>query len=74
LAGLVVLPICVYVAGKVMLGGYDGASFLRFFGRLYLSLFHGSLASWVMVLGPYGLLWIWRGLALWWRRSPDLAH
>ncbi len=54
------------------LGRYDGAGL----GRLYHSLLSGlgqaSIASWVVLLGPYGLYLLFRGLRAWWRGSAHL--
>ncbi len=33
----------------------------------------GSVASWVVLLGPYGLYLIFKGLRSWWRASANLA-
>jgi hypothetical protein len=74
LIGLTILPVAVYVAGYLTLGRFEGSGFWHFFATLYKSLFHGSTAAWAMVTGPYLLLWLWRGLQLWWRRSESLAR
>jgi hypothetical protein len=74
LVGLTVLPAAVYLAGYLTLGRFEGSGFWHFFAILYKSLFKGSAAAWVMVAGPYALLWLWRGLRLWWQRSEALAR
>jgi hypothetical protein len=74
LVGLTVLPVAVYVAGYLTLGRFEGSGFWHFFATLYRSLFKGSTAAWAMVIGPYALLWLWRGLCFWWRRSESLAR
>ena len=39
---------------------------------LFAGLGQGSIASWVVVLGPYGLYLLFKGLRAWWRaeRAP----
>jgi hypothetical protein len=74
LLGLTALPVAVYMAGYLTLGQFEGSGFWHFFATLYKSLFKGSTAAWAMVAGPYVLLWLWRGLRLWWRRSEALAR
>jgi hypothetical protein len=69
LLGLVVMPVLIFYAGLAALGRYEGAGL----GRLYSSLFAGlrdaSIASWVVLLGPYGLYLMFRALRGWWRIS-----
>jgi hypothetical protein len=71
LIGVGLLPVLIFYAGAATLGRYEGASL----GRLYHSLFQGleqaSIASWVVLLGPYGLYLLFRGLRFWWRRGAD---
>jgi hypothetical protein len=73
LVGVAVLPIAIFYAGALSVGRYEGASI----GRLYESLFHGfssgSIASWIVLLGPYGLYLLFKALRLWWRASANLA-
>jgi hypothetical protein len=40
---------------------------------LYAGLQTGAAASWIVLLGPYGLYLLFRVLALWWRASARLA-
>ena len=70
--GLVLMPVMIFYTGVATLGRYDGASL----GRLYSSLFEGlkeaSVASWIVLLGPYGLYLLFRALRGWWRASASL--
>jgi hypothetical protein len=63
LFGVCIMPVLIAAA----LGRYEGASL----GHLYRSLFQGlgeaSIASWVVLLGPYGLYLLFKGLRAWWR-------
>jgi hypothetical protein len=71
--GFGLLPLLIFLVGSSLLGRYEGGSA----GRIYYSVYHGlganSLASWIVVLGPYGLYLIFRGLKFWWRTSARLA-
>jgi hypothetical protein len=67
LFGAVIMPMLIFYAGAATLGRYEGASL----GHLYRSQFAGlgeaSIASWVVLLGPYGLYVFCKGLRAWWR-------
>jgi hypothetical protein len=67
------MPVLIFYAGVATLGRYEGASL----GHLYHSLFtgfrEGSIASWVVVLGPYGIYLLFKGLRIWWRLSARLT-
>jgi hypothetical protein len=73
LAGVGLMPVLIFYTGVATLGRYEGASL----GHLYHSLFagfgEGSIASWVVVLGPYGLYLLFKGLRAWWRASAHLT-
>jgi hypothetical protein len=73
LAGVGLMPVLIFYTGVATLGRYEGASL----GHLYHSLFagfgSGSTASWVVVLGPYGLYLLFKGLRAWWRASGHLT-
>jgi len=73
LIGVGIMPVLIFYAGVATLGRYDGASL----GTLYRSLFVGlgapSAASWVVLLGPYGLYLLFKGLRAWWRASAHLT-
>jgi hypothetical protein len=73
LAGFGLLPLLIFFAGSSLLGRYEGASPARIYEVLYRGLGGDSLASWIVVLGPYGLYLIFRGLKAWWRASARLA-
>jgi len=71
--GLGVMPLFIYFAGTSALGRYEGASLPRMYQGIYQGLQSGSLASWIVVLGPLGLYLAFLGLRLWWRASARLA-
>lgn len=67
--GFAVMPLIIFFAGSSMLGRYEGASAARLYDSVYRGLSEGSLAAWMVVLGPYALSLVFRGLRLWWRAS-----
>ena len=73
LIGVAIMPMLIFYAGAATLGRYEGASL----GHLYHSLFEGlgeaSIAAWLVLLGPYGLYLLFKGLRAWWRASARLS-
>jgi hypothetical protein len=72
-AGFGVMPVAIFYAGSQALGRYEGASAARIYRGIYQGLLAGSLASWIVVLGPLGFSLIFKGLRQWWRASARLA-
>jgi hypothetical protein len=56
LAGLVVLPFMIYLAGQLTLGTYDSGGLGSFLKAYYLGVVTFSPAVWCAVLGPYAFL------------------
>lgn len=73
LAGAGLMPVLIFYAGVSTLGRYDGASLGGIYHSLFSGLAQASVASWVVLLGPYGLYLLFRGLRAWWRGSAHLA-
>jgi hypothetical protein len=73
LTGFVLMPVLIFLAGSSLLGRYEGASVRRIYEAVYRGLETGSVASWIVLLGPYGLYLIFKGLRSWWRASANLA-
>jgi hypothetical protein len=71
--GFALMPVLIFYAGASLLGRYEGASLRGTFESVYHGLTTGSMASWIVLLGPYGLYLIFRALKLWWRASAKLA-
>lgn len=71
--GFGVMPLLIFLAGSTILGRYEGANAARVYDGIYQGLGLGSAVSWIVVLGPYGLYLLFRGLRLWWRTSARLA-
>ncbi len=71
--GFGVMPILIFFAGAMALGRYEGASVARIYDSIYQGLVVGSVASWIVVLGPYGLYLLFKTLRAWWRVSGRLT-
>jgi hypothetical protein len=71
--GFGLMPMIIYLVGSSILGRYDGASLKRSYQSVYTGLEGGSAASWLVLLGPYGLYLILRTLRFLWRASAKLA-
>lgn len=69
LFGIVLLPVAVFIVGRVVFGTYEGDGFGGFFGALLARLFSGELAAWFLVLSPLLIVLIIRGIVLGWRLS-----
>jgi hypothetical protein len=72
-AGFGLMPVLIYFLGSSLLGRYEGASLRRIFENIYAGVQSGSAASWIVLLGPYGLYLIFQALRLLWRASAKLA-
>jgi hypothetical protein len=69
LVGFALMPVLIFFAGSASLGRYEGASLGRLFASVYEGFRAGSAASWIVLLGPYGLWLSFRALRLWWRAA-----
>lgn len=64
LAGLVALPILIYVVGQAVFGEYGGTGFPDFYVRLHEELRSGEPAAVFLLLSP-PILWLLLRLAIW---------
>jgi hypothetical protein len=71
--GFGLMPVLIFFLGSSLLGRYEGASLHRIFETVYAGVRSGSAASWIVLLGPYGLYLIFRGLVLLWRAGARPA-
>jgi hypothetical protein len=67
--GAGVLPALIFYAGSTLLGRYEEASLGNTFHTVITGLATPSIASWIVVLGPYLLFQLYRALGSWWRTS-----
>ncbi|MDP9090584.1 MAG: hypothetical protein M3O26_17825 [Pseudomonadota bacterium] len=73
LLGVVLTPVLIFYAGVMALGRFEGASLGHLYSSVLEGLREGSIASWAVILGPYGLYLLFRALRGWWRASARLA-
>ena len=71
--GLALMPILIFYAGVASLGRYEGASLAALYASLFAGLKEGSIAAWLVFLGPYVLYLLFRLLRLWWRAGARAA-
>jgi hypothetical protein len=69
LMGALLMPILIFYAGTLTLGRYEGAGIAPLFRSLWIGLGQGSVASWIVLFGPYGFYLLFRALRAWWRAS-----
>lgn len=69
--GFGLLPLAIFYAGATSLGRYEGASAAGIYDGVYQGLGSGSAASWIVVLGPYVLYLLFKGLRVWWRAGAE---
>jgi hypothetical protein len=73
LLGVALMPVLIFYAGAATVGRYDGASLGRLYHSLFQGLSEGSAASWIVLLGPYGLYLLFKALRAWWRASAHFG-
>ena len=54
--GLLLLPVAVYIVGRLIFGEYGGTGFTAFYGMFYSELRSGAPSVWFLILSPY-LIW-----------------
>ncbi len=67
--GAALVPLLIYFTGVALLGPYEGASLGHTYRSILGGLGNGSIASWIVVLGPYSLYLLFWALAAWWRAA-----
>ncbi|HEX5788972.1 MAG TPA: hypothetical protein VFY03_12385 [Woeseiaceae bacterium] len=71
LAGILLLPVAIYLVGGAIFGTYAGDGFGAFFGALAKRLGNGNPSAWLLVLAPLlsvllirAAAWAWRTFAV----------
>lgn len=67
-AGLLLMPLLIWAVGSAELGPYANGRMGALLGDYYLALAKGSMAYWLVALGPYGAVWTLRVLRYWFQR------
>jgi hypothetical protein len=73
LIGVALMPAMIFYAGSAALGRYEGASLGNIYATLFAGLREASIASWVVLLGPYGLYLLFKAIRGWWRASAGFS-
>jgi len=74
-AGLVLLPLAVYVFGQQVVGPYEGSGgIIGFTGSIYAGLLRAEASAWLLVASPALLATCWIGLRRATRRKPQARH
>lgn len=75
LAGVLLMPVLVYLTGVEMLGPYSGGSLWRFIGAFFRDLARFEWQTWMLAVAPVMLLamiWLVRELfRRWGRMAPS---
>jgi hypothetical protein len=66
--GLLLMPPLIWLVGSLELGPYANGGLGGLLRDYYLALAQGSLAQWLVALGPYAAVWLLRGLRIWFHR------
>ncbi|MEX2496573.1 MAG: hypothetical protein WD448_10815 [Woeseia sp.] len=68
---LLILPLAIYLVGRVVFGDYGGGGLFDFYAQLLRDFLNGEPAVWFLLLSPY-LVWQIARLAAWgFRRRND---
>lgn len=70
LAGLLLMPWLIWLAGRAALGAYANGGPLHLWLDFLRGLAHGDLPFWGVALGPYLASLFFRIAAVAWRRNP----
>lgn len=73
LIGAGLMPILIFYAGAAALGRYEGASLGHLYHTQFVGLGQASIAAWIVLLGPYGLYLLFKGLRAWWRAGSPIT-
>jgi hypothetical protein len=60
LLGLLVAPAVVYGVGHKVLGDYAHGGYASLMGDVLRALAAGAVPFWLLILGPYAAVWVWR--------------
>ncbi|MFQ5636227.1 MAG: hypothetical protein ACE5G3_12970 [Gammaproteobacteria bacterium] len=73
LLSFMLIPVCAYVAGSLVVGDYEGPSgLLGYLIAIYGDALNGRWLAWTLILTPLLILAIWAIVALVLRRIREL--
>jgi hypothetical protein len=73
--GLLVLPFVIYLIGAQLFGEYEpGANAFSFLVDLWLELYRGHRAAWLLVGSPYLVIQGVRLAGVFWRSRKSVTH
>jgi hypothetical protein len=72
LFGVLLLPLAVFVVGKIVFSAYAGGGYIDFFGQLFAKLLELDKAAWFLVLSPYLALQVARLAVIGWRKTAAM--
>ncbi len=68
-AGIMLMPVAIYIIGQMIFGNYGGDGFGGFFSAIARKLVTADGVAWLLVASPYLVLQCLRITAYAWRRS-----
>lgn len=60
LVGLLIMPVLVYIAGNTTLGAYANGGLFSLYGDFFKGLFEPRGSFWIVVIGPFVFLTLFR--------------
>lgn len=73
LAGILLLPLAIYLVGQSVFGDYGGGAFADFYRDLHSRLRGGDPVVWYLVCSPY-VFWQLLRITLWAFRRTNRSH
>lgn len=74
-AGLVLMPLSVYIVGQQVVGPYEGSGGpIGFMGAIYAGLLRAEASAWLLVASPALLTACWVALLRATRRNRETRH
>ena len=73
LAGLLLLPLAIFLVGGIVFGDYPGDGYGRFFESILRRFTAGDRFAWFLVLSPYLVVQLCRLLGYAWRMTGRIS-
>lgn len=72
-AGILLLPLSIFLVGQSVFGEYNGAGFSGFYLQLHHDIRDGQPVVWYLILSPY-IIWQLFRLTIWGFRKISAMH